>query len=306
MKTLVTGGAGFIGSHIVDAYLEAGHDVIAVDDLSSGQRSNVNPDARFEQLDIRSEEAARLVAAEKPDVVNNHAAQMNVRFSVANPRYDAEVNVLGLINLLEASRQAGTKRFIFASSGGTVYGEPEVFPSDEAQPTLPLCPYGISKLSGELYLHYYNKIFGLPYVALRYSNVYGPRQDPHGEAGVVAIFCQRLLAGEDVTINGDGLQTRDYVFIADVVRANLAALETPFTGSVNIGAGVETNVVEIYQAIKDVIGGSGSALHGPAKDGDVRRSCLDAALAFECLGWKAGTSLSEGLSLTVDFFRSRL
>jgi UDP-glucose 4-epimerase len=306
LKALVTGGAGFIGSHIVDAYLEAGHDVIVVDDLSSGRRSNLNPEAKFEELDIRSPEAARLVAAEKPDVINNHAAQMNVRHSVEEPRFDAEVNILGVINLLEAARDAGTRRFILAASGGTVYGEPQVFPSDESQPTRPLCPYGISKLAGEQYLYYYSAVFGLPYVALRYANVYGPRQDPHGEAGVVAIFCERLLGDRDVTINGDGEQTRDYVFIADVVRSNLAALDTPYNGAVNIGSGTETTVIEIFDAIKSIVGGTGTASHGPSKDGEVRRSCLDSRLAGERLGWAPVTPLAEGLGVTVDFFRSRL
>ena len=222
MKIVITGGAGFIGSHIADAYVAAGHAVTVIDDLSSGHAENVPKGVRLEKLDIRSPEAARVIADVRPDVLNHHAAQMNVRVSVDRPGYDADINILGFLNLLEAARAAGTKRVIFASSGGTVYGEPEVFPCPETHSTHPVCPYGVSKLTGEHYLFYYSRIFGLETVSLRYANVYGPRQDPHGEAGVVAIFCQRLLAGQECTIYGDGLQTRDYVFVGDVARANVA------------------------------------------------------------------------------------
>jgi len=305
MRILVTGGAGFIGSQIARAYVEAGHDVTVLDDLSSGHRENVHENARFVQADIRSAEAAEVVRDVKPEVINHHAAQMNVRVSVDDPRFDADVNVLGLINLIEEGRKAGTRKVIFASSGGTVYGEPEDLPADEAYPTHPVCPYGVSKLTGEHYLYYYNRIHGLDYVALRYANVYGPFQDPHGEAGVIAIFCQALLRGDDVTIFGDGLQTRDYVFVGDVVRANVACLDTEYCGSVNIGTSIETNVNELYDHVKGHAGGDGKDIHGPAKDGEVRRSALDASFAGKVLGWSPEVTLADGLAATVDFFRSR-
>ncbi|RMF24053.1 MAG: NAD-dependent epimerase/dehydratase family protein [Deltaproteobacteria bacterium] len=305
MRILVTGGAGFIGSHICDAYVEAGHEVLVVDDLSSGHRENVPAAAEFVEADVRSGEAARAVRDFAPEVINHHAAQINVRVSVERPRFDAEVNVLGLINVLEAAREAGTRRVIFASSGGTVYGEPDAYPCPETAPTRPICPYGASKLSGEHYLYYYDRIFGLHHIALRYANVYGPRQDPHGEAGVVAIFSQNLLRGDGVTIFGDGLQTRDYVFVGDVVRANVLALTTDYHGPLNIGTAIETNVVELYERIKALAGGPGVATHGPAKEGEVRRSSLDPTRAGERLGWRPEVDLERGLAATVDFFRPR-
>jgi UDP-glucose 4-epimerase len=311
MRIVVTGGAGFIGSHVAEAYLAAGHEVTILDDLSSGHRENVPKAARFEQCDVRSPEAARVVEQVRPDVLNHHAAQMNVRVSVDEPSFDADVNILGFLNLLEAGRRAGTKTVIFSSSGGTVYGEPESIPSPETLPTHPICPYGVSKLSGEHYLYYYSRIFGFRYVALRYANIYGPRQDPHGEAGVVAIFSQRLLRGDECTIFGDGLQTRDYVFVGDVVRANVAALASDYCGAVNIGTGRETNVVELFRCINARVGGAGDAgasgkvRHVEAKEGEVRRSALDASLAARVLGWAPQVSLDEGLGATVDFFRSR-
>ena len=305
MRILVTGGAGFIGSHIAQAYVDAGHEVAVLDDLSSGHRENIPEDVQLLEHDIRSAEAAEAAASFAPEVINHHAAQMNVRVSVDDPAFDAQVNILGLINLVERARTAGLKRVLFASSGGTVYGEPETLPADESYPTHPVCPYGVSKLTSEHYLYYYSRVHGVDYVALRYSNVYGPRQDPHGEAGVIAIFCQNLLADKDVTIFGDGLQTRDYVFVGDVVRANVAALDSDFRGSVNIGTGKESNVVELYERVKELVGGGGKAVHGPAKDGEVRRNVLDVSLAGKVLGWAPQMELAEGLVSTVDFFRSR-
>ncbi len=306
MKIIVTGGAGFIGSHIVDACVDAGHEVIVLDDLSSGRRDNINPKARLEQFDIRSPEAARLIESEKPDIIDHHAAQMNVRRSVEDPSFDADVNLLGFINLLEAARKADCKRIVFASSGGAVYGEPGKFPTPEDEPTRPICPYGVSKLAGEQYLFYYQRVYGLEYIALRYANVYGPRQDPHGEAGVIAIFCQQLLAGKDVTINDDGLQTRDYVYVADVVAANMAAITGSFVGAVNIGTGVETTVVELYERVKQRAGGPGTSSHVPAKAGELRRSAVDAGAAGAAFGWKPRFSLDEGFDATVEFFASRV
>ena len=305
MRVLVTGGAGFIGSHVAEACVAAGHEVLVIDDLSSGKRENVAPGARFEQCDIRASRAAAVVESYRPQALFHLAAQMSVTRSVAEPTFDAEVNVLGLINLVEAGRRVGLEKVIFASSGGTVYGEVDSYPIVETAPTHPVCPYGVSKLSGEHYLFYYRRVFGLPYVALRYANVYGPRQDPHGEAGVVAIFAGRLLAGEPCTVNGDGRQTRDYVFVGDVVRANLAALRGDFCGAVNIGTGVETNVNDLYEIIKDHAGGPGRAVHAPPRDGELRRSVLSVALAEAVLRWKPLTRLSDGLAETVDFFRSR-
>ena len=305
MRVLVTGGAGFIGSHVADACIAAGHEVLVVDDLSSGKRENLARQARFEQCDIRTPRAAAVVESFRPQAILHLAAQMSVTRSVAEPSFDADVNVLGLINLVEAGRRAGLEKVVFASSGGTVYGEVETYPITETAPTNPVCPYGVSKLSGEHYLFYYRRVFGLPYVALRYANVYGPRQDPHGEAGVIAIFSKKLLAGADVTIFGDGRQTRDYVFVGDVVRANLAALAGDFCGAVNIGTGLETNVNDLYAIIKRHAGGPGTAVHAPPRDGELQRSVLSVALAEKVLGWKPRTVLSDGLAETVDFFRSR-
>ena len=305
MRILVTGGAGFIGSHLTEAFVGAGHDVVVVDNLSSGRREQVAAGARFHEADIRSADAARIVADEKPDVLCHYAAQMNVRHSVEDPAFDADVNVVGLLRMLEAARKAGTRTTLFASSGGTVYGEVESLPTAEDHAPVPLCPYGVSKLTGEHYLEYYHRIHGMRYVALRYANVYGPRQDPHGEAGVVAIFARALLAGQGARIFGDGLQTRDYVFVGDVVRANLAALESSWCGPVNIGTGDETNVVELHARLRRLTGCDAMPEHAPAKEGEVRRSVLSCTRAAQVLGWKPSITLDEGLLATVDFFRSR-
>jgi UDP-glucose 4-epimerase len=303
VKIVVTGGAGFIASHIVDAYLERGHEVHIFDDFSTGQRANVNIKATLHQVDIAENEAARLVEQIKPDVLSHHAAQMDVRHSVADPTFDARVNILGFINLLEASKNSGVKRVIFASSGGAVYGEQEVFPAAESHPTQPASPYGVSKRSGELYLSYYHQAFGLPYIALRYANVYGPRQSAMGEAGVVAIFLSLLLAGKTPVINGDGRQTRDYVYVGDVVAANMAALQSSFVGPINIGTGVETDVVTIFQHLRDAVGSSIEARHGLPKVGEQRRSCLETSRAAQVLGWRHQMTLKEGLRQTAAGYR---
>jgi UDP-glucose 4-epimerase len=305
MKVLVTGGAGFIGSHVVDAYLAAGHDVIVVDDLSTGHRENLNPRARFEQLDIQDPKAVELIRDERPAVLNLHAAQMDVRRSVADPLFDARVNVLGTINLLEGARKANVRRVIFVSSGGAAYGEQEQFPAPESHPTNPLSPYGVSKRSGELYAHFYQAEYHIPYVALRYANVYGPRQDPHGEAGVVAIFSGRMLRGEPVTINGDGKQTRDYVFVGDVVRANVLALESRATGPFNVGTGRETDVNELARLLLEAAGSRSEVQRGPAKPGEQRRSVVDWGRAERELGWRPEVPIAEGLKRTVEWFRAR-
>ncbi len=306
MKILVTGGAGFIASHISDAYIAAGHEVVIVDDLSSGKRANLPAAAKFYHADIRTPEAREIIRNERPQVLSHHAAQMDVRRSVADPAFDATVNVLGMINMLEGAREVGVEKVLFASSGGATYGEQSEFPAPETHVHEPLSPYGITKATGEHYLFFYHAIYGMPYVALRYANVYGPRQDPHGEAGVVAIFTERLLANQAPTINGDGKQSRDYVFVGDVVRANLAALEKPFVGSVNIGTGVETDVTMLYAHLRVLTGSPHPAQHGPAKAGEQRRSVIAIKRAAEVLGWKPEISLEEGLRRTVEFFRARL
>jgi UDP-glucose 4-epimerase len=303
MKIVVTGGAGFIASHIADAYINRGHEVYIIDDLSTGQKRNLNPNAKISAIDIVDPKAAKLIAEIKPDVLNHHAAQMDVRRSVADPSFDARINIIGFINLLEACKNVGVKKVIFSSSGGAIYGDREPIPAAEDHETLPLSPYGVSKLTGELYLGYYHMAFGLPYVALRYANVYGPRQSTLGEAGVVAIFISQLLGGKSPVINGDGKQTRDYVFVGDVVRANVAALDTDYTGAVNIGTGKETDVVTICKLLQDGVGSPVEAIHGPAKLGEQRRSCLETRLARKVLGWRADVGLKEGLEQTIAYYR---
>jgi UDP-glucose 4-epimerase len=305
MKVVVTGGAGFIGSHVVDLYVARGHDVIVVDNLATGKRENLNPKARFVEQDIRDPKTAELIRREKPQVVNHHAAQMDVRKSVADPIFDAQTNILGTIELLAAARDAGVEKFLFVSSGGAVYGEQETFPAPETHPTWPVSPYGISKRSGELYAYFFWSEYKLPFVAFRYANVYGPRQDPHGEAGVVAIFSGKMLRGEPVTVNGDGKQTRDYVFVGDVARMSALALETDATGPVNIGTGIETDVNELAALIKKAAKSTSEVKHGPAKAGEQRRSVVDVRRAGETFKWRPEVPLADGLGRTVEFFRSR-
>jgi UDP-glucose 4-epimerase len=305
MRILVTGGAGFIGSHVVDTYIGAGHEVLVVDDLSTGKRENLHPRAHFVQADIQDPAVRQLLVAEKIEVVNHHAAQMDVRRSVADPLFDARVNLLGLLNILEGAREAGVKKVIFASSGGTVYGEQEVFPATEDHPTHPISPYGVSKRSGEHYLYFYSVEYGIPYIALRYANVYGPRQDPHGEAGVVAIFTLRLLSGTQPVINGDGKQTRDYVFVTDVAQANLSALSVSYSGPINIGTRIETDVNQLFSYLRPLTNAALPEVHGPAKPGEQRRSVLAWNRAAEVLGWRPEVEIQEGLRQTVEFFRAR-
>jgi len=297
MKILVTGGAGFIGSHVVDTYVAAGHEVIVVDDLSTGRRENLNPKARFHRLDITDPALGELIRDARPAVLNLHAAQMDVRRSVADPLFDARVNILGTINLLEAARKANVRRVLFVSSGGAAYGEQEAFPAPESHPTNPVSPYGVSKRAGELYAFFYQAEYQLPFMALRYANVYGPRQDPHGEAGVVAIFTGKMLRAEPVTVNGDGKQTRDYVYVGDVVAATLAAVEHP-GGALNIGTGIETSVLELYERIQRVAGVEREPEFAESRPGELQRSVLDASLAKRELGWEPEHSLDEGLAET--------
>ncbi len=305
MKVLVTGGAGFIGSHVADVFLEAGHEVWVLDDLSSGRRENLRPEVRLVVADIRSPETTRLVESERFEVMCHLAAQMDVRRSVTDPRFDAEVNVAGFLNLLEAARKSGLRKVVFSSTGGAIYGEQDVFPAPESHPTRPVSPYGVSKASGELYLGYYRAQYGLASVALRYANVYGPRQNPHGEAGVVAIFSERLLRGETCTINGTGQQTRDFVFGPDVARANLLAAQRDVQGPINIGTGVETDVNRLYAMLAGAAGTSRAAQHAPAKPGEQMRSSVDPSHAARALGWRPTVALEEGLQRTVGWFRGR-
>lgn len=306
MKILVTGGAGFIGSHVAEAYVAAGHDVVVVDDLSSGKPHQVPKGARFVQMDVRDPKIREVFAAERPELLNHHAAQMDVRRSVADPRFDADVNIMGLLNLLEAGREHGLKRVLFASSGGAAYGEQDEFPAPETHKLEPVSPYGVSKRASELYLSCYRAMYGLEYVAMRYANVYGPRQDPHGEAGVVAIFAVKLLSGERPTINGDGKQTRDYVFVGDLVRANVALAQHDYVGPLNFGTGIETDVNQLFGHIRDACGVDVPEQHGPAKPGEQRRSVISPALAGKVIGWRPEVTLADGIRRTVDFFRERL
>ena len=306
MRILITGGAGFIGSHTVDALMaENSHDLAIIDDLSTGKRERLGPRVRFHHADIRNAEEVRLVMdRERPEVLLHLAAQMDVRKSVAEPAFDAEVNIGGFLNLIEAGREKGLKRVVFASTGGAIYGQQQVFPCDETHQSRPLSPYGVSKLSTEMYLFFYKVQYGIDYVALRYSNVYGPRQDPHGEAGVVAIFCGRMLAGQPCTIYGDGEQTRDYVYVSDVVRANLAALNSAASGAFNIGTGQETTVNELYGQLAKIAGTSRLPIYAPMRPGEQRRSAILPLRAATELGWRAEVSLKEGLERTFQFFKS--
>ncbi|MGD1147468.1 MAG: NAD-dependent epimerase/dehydratase family protein [Thermoanaerobaculaceae bacterium] len=301
----VTGGAGFIGSHVADALLAQGHRVLIVDDLSSGRKENIPAAAEFHQLDIRSPEAASLVRDTGVEVLVHHAAQMDVRRSVADPVHDASVNVVGTLNLVEAGRRGSLKQVVFASTGGAMYGEQEHFPADEGHPTRPLSPYGVAKLSVERYLYFFHAEYGIDAVALRYANVYGPRQNPHGEAGVVAIFLDRLLSSKEAVINGDGLQTRDYVYVEDIVAANLAALGRPGFSTYNVGTGRETTVVDLYRILADAVGIARPATHGPAKAGEQRRSVITSDLLARDLGLRPRVRLEDGLRRTAAWFAAR-
>lgn len=310
MKVLVTGGAGFIGSHVADALVARGLDVHVLDDLSGGRRANVPESAIFHELDIRSDEAADLIRREQFDALLHFAAQMDVRRSVADPRFDADVNVLGFLNLMEAGREAGLKKVVFASTGGAIYGEPDpavndAGPQPEHHPQRPVSPYGITKLVTEKYLHFYETAYGIPYVALRFGNVYGPRQNPHGEAGVVAIFAERLLDGRQPVIYGHGEQTRDYVYVGDVVRAVLAGLDHEGSDVVNVGTGRETSVNELFRALNVITEAAADEVHAEGKPGEQQRSVLDVSHAAASLGWHPEVSLEDGLRKTVEWFEKR-
>jgi UDP-glucose 4-epimerase len=312
-RVLVTGGAGFIGSHVADRYLAEGCEVTVLDDLSTGRRERIPAGARFVELALDDVRLDDVFAEGRFDTVNHHAAQIDVRRSVDDPLFDARTNVLGLLNLLERARLHGVRRVVYVSSGGVVYGEPDAIPTPESYPKLPLSPYGVGKLAGEHYLAYYAAVHGLNSVALRYSNVYGPRQDPHGEAGVVAIFGLRILAGQPITIFGDGEQERDYVYVGDVVEANwLATLAEPRPGqgldarAWNIGTGRGTSVNELADRLMRISGRDVERRPAPERAGELRRSVLDCSKAAAELGWSPGTDLDEGLARTMEHIKKEI
>ena len=303
LSVCVTGGAGFIGSHVAEALLAAGHRVLIVDDLSTGSKANVPEGAELQVVDVRKPGAASLLRGHDIDLLVHHAAQIDVRRSVEDPMLDADINLLGLLNLLEAARRGSVRQVIFASTGGAIYGDQDVHPANENHPPRPVSPYGVAKLASERYLYFYHHEYGIDATCLRYANVYGPRQNPHGEAGVVAIFMHRLLDGEQPVINGDGHQTRDYVYVADVVRANLVALGQRGFHIYNVGTGVETDVNDLFAHIHRAIGRGPDATHGPAQAGEQQRSSISAELIERELGVKVGTSLEHGIAETAEWFR---
>lgn len=299
---LVAGGAGFIGSHIVDRAIVDRHRVIVIDNLVTGKKTNINPKAIFVRMDIQDKRLTSVFKKYRPTIVSHHAAQIDVRKSVTDPLFDAQTNILGTLNLLECSRILGVKKFIFASSGGVVYGDTKKIPTPETHPTHPISPYGVAKLTGEQYCYYYEKQYGLPYVALRYANVYGPRQRGDGEAGVVSIFIEKLLRGEQPIINGDGRQTRDFVYVGDVVQANILATRKNLVGAINIGTGKETSVNLLFHQLIEIMKIAKKERHGSAKFGEQRHSILSNIMAEQILGWKPSISLKQGLKKTVDWF----
>jgi len=305
MKILITGGAGFIGSHIADLMTEEGHDIVSIDDLSNGKEENVNPKATFYHLNILDKNLSNIFKKEKIEAVIHHAAQISVRDSVKDPIHDMEINIKGSLLLLEHCIKYNIKKFIFASTGGALYGEQDYFPADEKHPTRPLSPYAIAKLSTEKYLFFYHNTHNLPYISLRYANVYGPRQDPYGEAGVVAIFTQQMLQGKQPVINGDGKQTRDFVYVCDVARANLLALKHDVIGEINISTGIETSINQVFHEIKKLTLSKAPEIHGPPMPGEQSRSVLSFEKAKSVLGWEPTTPLSEGLKNTVAFFQKK-
>ena len=306
MKILVTGGAGFIASHIVDKYVELGHEVVVIDNFYSGKRENINPNAKFIELDITDKKILNLFENEKFDIVSHHAAQMDVRLSVRDPFFDANVNILGGLNIYEASVKTGVKKIIFASSGGTVYGEQIEFPAKEEHPLNPCSPYGISKMVNEKYLFYYKEVYGLDYVALRYGNVFGPRQNPHGEAGVIAIFIDKMLNNQQPIINGDGEITRDYIYISDVVKANEIVVNENISGVFNITSSKETTVNEIFDILQKNINKNIKKVHGPAKSGEQRRSFCSIEKMNIQNNWQPEIDFEKGINLTLKFYSENM
>ncbi len=305
-KALVTGGAGFIGSHVVDLLVSEGYEVVVVDSLITGGLRNVNPEVKLIEIDLRDSKLGQVLQEERPRYVLHHAAQASIQRSLAEPVQDADVNVMGSLHLLEQCRANEVEKFIYVSSGGAIYGDPEVLPCDESHPVRPLSPYGVSKLAIETYLPIYGEEFGMRYTTLRYANVYGPRQDPYGEAGVVAIFTSQMLRAEKVTVNGTGEQQRDFVYVDDVAKANLRSLETGDGGVYNIGCGVGTPVNEMFDRLKNATGYQRDPHFGPPKKGEVFKIYLDVSRAERELGWTPKVSLNDGLTKTVEYMRSHL
>jgi UDP-glucose 4-epimerase len=304
MKIMVTGGAGFIGSHCVDAFLNAGHEVVIVDNFFTGHRSNLNPKAKFYECDIRSKDVAEIFAKEKPDVVDHFAAQMNVTLSLREPILDADINIIGIINLLQNCVDHGVKRFLFASTGGAIYGPEAPLPVSEDYNPKPLSHYGTSKLAGEHYIRLYSALYGIKYVVLRYANVYGPRQTPHGEAGVCAILGSLMLAGKQPILYGHGKPLRDYVYVGDIARANLMALEKGEGNAINLGTARGTSVTEIYELIKEFTGYKGDANLQPLRPGEVEQVYCANGLAAKVLGWKPEMPLRDGIKATIDYIKT--
>ena len=302
-RILVTGGAGFIGSHVVDRFIDLGYSVAVVDDLSSGHQRNLNKAARYYKLDIRSDRLSEVFEEERPHYVDHHAAQLSVQSSVRDPINDAQINILGSLNLLENARKHGVKKVIFSSSGGAIYGEPGYRPCDEEHPVRPISPYGVAKYAVETYLLFYRQVYGLNYTVLRYANIYGPRQDSHGEAGVVAIFAQAMLEDRDPLIFGTGEQERDYLFVDDVTEANVLALGKGDVGVYNIGTGIGTSVNRIFDILSRILDYKRDAAHGDSRSGDVFKIHLDISKAQRELGWTPTISLEDGLRKTAEYFR---
>jgi len=302
-KILVTGGAGFIGSSVADRFIKDGHKVVIIDNLSTGVEANLNKKAKFYEVDIRGVVVDKIFEREKPDVLCHHAAQIDVRKSAEDPIFDAEVNIIGSLNLFNSCVKHKVEKIIFASTGGAIYGEQDYFPADEDHPANPLSPYGVAKLTIEKYLHFYKEVYGINFVSLRYANVYGPRQNPFGEAGVVGIFTERLLGNKKVIINGDGKQTRDFIFVEDVVESNVLALKYPQSDIFNIGTGIETDINCIFRILKEKIESEQKEFHGPAKPGDQKRSVIECSKAKRLLKWKPRYNLEDGIAKTVEYYK---
>ena len=305
MKILITGGAGFIASHVADAYIEIGHEVVIVDNLSSGNKANLNPKAKFIEADITDKEKIQeIVRNERPDVINHHAAHIQVGYSVKNPQFDAENNIIGLLNIMEAAKEIPVKKVIMAATGGAMYGN-KVTPFTEEMKAEPLSPYGISKRSGELYLNYYHELYQIPFISLRYSNVYGPRQNPHGESGVIAIFSEMIAEGKTPVINGDGTHTRDYVYVEDVARANVLALNSDFVGELNIGTTTEISTNEVFRKVAAEMGVEIEEKHIEERLGEQVTSSLDYSKAKQILGWEPRVNFDEGVKRVVAWYKNK-
>jgi UDP-glucose 4-epimerase len=305
MKILITGGAGFIASHVADAYIELGHEVVIVDNLSTGNQSNLNPQAKFIQADITDKaKIQEIIRTERPEIINHHAAHIQVGYSVKNPQFDAENNIIGLLNIMEAAKEIPVKKVIMAATGGAMYGN-KVTPFTEEMKAEPLSPYGISKRAGELYLNYYHELYQIPFISLRYSNVYGPRQNAHGESGVIAIFSEMITEGKAPIINGDGTHTRDYVYVEDVARANVLALNSDFIGELNIGTKTEISTNEVFRKVAAEMGANIEEKHSAERPGEQVTSSLDYSKAQQILGWEPQVNFDEGVKRVVAWYKNR-